>query len=266
MAPQDAIFAATNRIADDAAERMLAILDAVSDEIADLMDEIDPLKVADRDRAELRNLTLVRKQVQAVLTREGIAAATDVAEDMAADMAAEIAGILHMGDFDADATRELERILRGQTREIEKTFGEAAREIGRAIDAGQLTSGKALRQATEEVAQKLRTSFVRASTAVEAAIAGTSRAAVVSLAEGAEAETGQEFVFLYSGPADSHTRPFCREHVGKAYTRARLDADGRAAGVKPQPASVFAGGYACRHSLAPLLVEDAEEEGIEIVR
>src|SRR4029077_2122198 len=50
--------------------------------------------------------------------------------------------------------------------------------------------------------------------------------------------------FLYAGPADAKTRPFCREHVGKVYTRSEIDAMDN-----DQIDNVFltGGGYQCRH-------------------
>lgn len=50
--------------------------------------------------------------------------------------------------------------------------------------------------------------------------------------------------FVYTGPADDKVRPFCREHLGKVYTRAAIDAlDNK------QLPNVFltGGGYNCRH-------------------
>jgi hypothetical protein len=51
-------------------------------------------------------------------------------------------------------------------------------------------------------------------------------------------------VFVYVGPLDRVTRPFCREHVGKVYTREEIDALDN----KHLP-NVFltGGGYNCRH-------------------
>lgn len=50
--------------------------------------------------------------------------------------------------------------------------------------------------------------------------------------------------FAYMGPNDLKTRPFCRQHVGKVYTRAQVDALDNG-----QMDNVFltGGGYNCRH-------------------
>jgi hypothetical protein len=57
-------------------------------------------------------------------------------------------------------------------------------------------------------------------------------------------KSGPDDVFAYIGPVDARLRPFCRQHVGKVYTRAEIDAlDNK------QLPNVFltGGGYNCRH-------------------
>jgi hypothetical protein len=51
-------------------------------------------------------------------------------------------------------------------------------------------------------------------------------------------------LYIYAGPVDAKTRPFCLEHAGKVYTRAELDALDNG-----QTGSTFLtmGGYNCRH-------------------
>ncbi len=62
--------------------------------------------------------------------------------------------------------------------------------------------------------------------------------------EALQAGDDPETVFAYMGPADAKTRPFCRKHVGKVYTRSEIDALDNG-----QIDNVFltAGGYNCRH-------------------
>lgn len=56
-------------------------------------------------------------------------------------------------------------------------------------------------------------------------------------------------LYWYAGPADALVRPFCREHLGKVYTRAEIDALDNG-----QLGNVFltAGGYNCRHLWMPI--------------
>jgi hypothetical protein len=61
--------------------------------------------------------------------------------------------------------------------------------------------------------------------------------------EAMKAREGDVFVFL--GPTDQKLRPFCREHVGKVYTREQIDAmdNGQLPDVMRS-----GGGYSCRHA------------------
>ncbi len=63
--------------------------------------------------------------------------------------------------------------------------------------------------------------------------------------EALQAGDDPEAVFLYAGPADKKTREFCRERVGKVFTRAEIDAMDNG-----QIDNVFltGGGYNCRHT------------------
>ncbi len=56
---------------------------------------------------------------------------------------------------------------------------------------------------------------------------------------------GPDHPYLYVGPIDGDTRPFCLEHAGKVYSRSRIDAMDN--GQLPN-CFLTAGGYNCRHS------------------
>ena len=55
--------------------------------------------------------------------------------------------------------------------------------------------------------------------------------------------------FIYRGPLDIKTRPFCRKLVGKSFTRKQIDAMNN--GTRLQPVSKFGGGWNCRHFFIP---------------
>ncbi len=59
------------------------------------------------------------------------------------------------------------------------------------------------------------------------------------------AKDPEDTPYLYSGPVDGKVRPFCKEHVGKVYTRAEIDKLDNG-----QLPNVFltGGGYNCRHT------------------
>jgi hypothetical protein len=55
--------------------------------------------------------------------------------------------------------------------------------------------------------------------------------------------------FVYVGPADIKTRPFCSTHLNKVYTKTQMAA--MTNGTSLSPVSRFAGGYNCRHHWMP---------------
>jgi hypothetical protein len=62
-------------------------------------------------------------------------------------------------------------------------------------------------------------------------------------------------LWIYLGPVDGKTRPFCAKHAGKVYTteeRAGLIND------MGMPADVYCGGYNCRHQWRPIRKEDSQ--------
>ena len=62
-------------------------------------------------------------------------------------------------------------------------------------------------------------------------------------------------LFLYAGPADSALRPFCRERVGKVYTRKQIsEMDNR----QLPNVLLTGGGYNCRHTWSPVSELDDE--------
>ncbi|TXH14438.1 MAG: hypothetical protein E6R03_09245 [Hyphomicrobiaceae bacterium] len=62
--------------------------------------------------------------------------------------------------------------------------------------------------------------------------------------------------FLYVGPDDDITRPFCQEHVDQIFTRDEIDNMDNGTDL---PVSLFCGGYNCRHHWRPVSDELAAE-------
>jgi hypothetical protein len=62
--------------------------------------------------------------------------------------------------------------------------------------------------------------------------------------------------FIYVGPDDKITRPFCKEHVDNIYTEEQIaEMDNE----QNLPVSVYCGGYNCRHHWRPISDELAAE-------
>lgn len=55
--------------------------------------------------------------------------------------------------------------------------------------------------------------------------------------------------FIYLGPLDKVTRPFCEPKVGRVFTQQEIDSWDNGQGL---PANLYLGGYNCRHQLRPV--------------
>lgn len=62
--------------------------------------------------------------------------------------------------------------------------------------------------------------------------------------------------YLYIGPDDKVTRPFCHEHIGQIYTLEQIQALDNDQGL---PVEIYGGGYNCRHQWRPVSDELADE-------
>lgn len=64
--------------------------------------------------------------------------------------------------------------------------------------------------------------------------------------------------YLYVGPNDKITRPFCKARVGKVFTWEEIKKWDNGQGL---PATIYCGGYNCRHDLRPITEERARALG-----
>jgi hypothetical protein len=71
-----------------------------------------------------------------------------------------------------------------------------------------------------------------------------------------KAKKGGITKFLYVGPDDKITRPFCQERVDKIFTIEEIEKWDNEQGL---PASIYCGGYNCRHHLRPISEDLAKE-------
>jgi hypothetical protein len=155
-----------------------------------------------------------------------------------------------------DVRAELDAIMDRQMADVVKVFDGAQRAMRDAVSRGVLTGGS-LADVVAEVQEVLRITSVQAQAAVDAAVMAAGRRAVMAAA--ADIEDTVDLVYVYVGPKDAKNRPFCRTWVGKAATNPeRLD------NGQGLPVDDYCGGYNCRHSWAPTLVENALAEGYRI--
>ncbi len=128
--------------------------------------------------------------------------------------------------------RELLEVPDAVLRRVEQTL---LRGIVGAQDRAELLN---------ELVEQLELTLPQVRTIYDTALSEFSRIAVVSTTPGRP-----EDAFLYEGPIDGLTRPFCLERVGKVYSRAAIDAMDNG---QLDNTLITAGGYNCRHTWVPV--------------
>jgi hypothetical protein len=241
---------------------MSALRKALNDEIVRILASMDGSATGRLTASadSLRNAQRVRLQLLAALRDAGVDVVEEETERAAAEIAAEVLRTVPGAEeFAPDAIQNIERVMQGQLSSLADVWSDGADALRLAIDRGIVT-GADLSEVTENVQAALDVTFSQAETVVNSAIMGTHRQTLLEVGE----EADDEIVYLYLGADDSKTRPFCAEHKDKAYSKEALDRLDNGPG-QPKPVSAFLGGYNCRHTLSPMTIEDANEDGIEVI-
>lgn len=206
-------------------------------------------------RAQGQTSAAVYRQIAARL-EQATGEAISIAGRRAVEAVEAVAGA-PPSTLSVDVRAELDQIIDGQAADVVRVFGAAQRQMREAVARGVL-SGGSLADIVEEVQAELLITYRQAQTAVDTAIMGVGRRAVMAGAAEVEKE-GIDLLYVYVGPRDDKNRPFCREWVGKAVTNPdRLD------NGQGLPVEDFCGGYNCRHSWAPSFVDATVSEGYRI--
>jgi hypothetical protein len=115
----------------------------------------------------------------------------------------------------------------------------AARALWRASVRG-VFGGSEVRTILDELEQVLTRTEPQVRTLYDTSVSILSRQV-----EAIQAGDNPETLFVFVGPIDQVTRPWCLQHIGRVYSRAEIDQmDNKQIG----PVFLTAGGYACRHS------------------
>ena len=139
----------------------------------------------------------------------------------------------------------------------------------------ELVNAIALEMPYKDTVDNLATSMLRSrdgKTRALAAFANTyMRTAAFGLSRAIDQEvydkfggTEQDSLYLYSGPVDSITREFCIDHVGKVYSREKIEQFPAETGSPLNPFTAPAG-FNCRHTLILIIRDEAEKAGFEII-
>lgn len=197
----------------------------------------------------LRALEDVRRQVQQVALDQGATAIARLLDVELPDVIQASLDEAGLGQFAPQITDDVLDFLDGLEQEVVKTLNDTTGDLARAIRRG-VVGGSQTSQLLDAVARSLDTSLGRAATAIEGGIRRFN--------ERVTTETARDlgFYYVYIGPDDAKTRPYCQPRVGKVLTQEQADAavanvDGR---------------WNCRHDLAPITLEEAQRLGLEFFR
>lgn len=160
------------------------------------------------------------------------------------------------------AERSITRLVDGTLEDLLLRKDAAAARLREAVVVGLNTNAQIpdlLDALAEAAGIELRQAIVE----VDTQLMGMHRDATAT-----ESQASGIDLFTYEGPDDGITRPFCAPMVGRITTL--QDLDGMDPGPsQPRPVSRFLGGYRCRHSLAPISLEEAlamvEEQGPQVI-
>lgn len=239
--------------------RIVSVLREISarlqSEVATLAANLDTTGgVLDSTKYNLSNLVEIRRQVAAVAEREGL---SDIVTALRRELPEVVRLVLaeydmDLGAFKADITRELVAVLQGQEQEIAQAIVKGtSSEVERAMRHA-MTGALDVAELQSRVAQALNTSLGRAAVTIDRAVREVGDRALVAAGEAASEALGDdEFVYIYEGPDDVATRPYCDARVGKYLTLEQAQA------LEPRKR------FRCRHVPAPKLLSEAIAEGIQ---
>lgn len=155
------------------------------------------------------------------------------------------------GSMSRSAERSLTRLVDGTLDALLLRKDAAAERLRKAVVVGLKTNAQIpdlLDDLAEEAGLELRQAIVE----VDTQLMGLHRDATATESQAAGID-----LYTYEGPDDGITRPFCAPLVGRITTLQDLDAMDPGPS-QPRPVSRFLGGFRCRHSLAPISLEEAQ--------
>jgi hypothetical protein len=170
----------------------------------------------------------------------------EAANDLIAGATGDTLGV----SYTAASQTSLAAFAVGVVDELLAVKGQAADRLREVLLLG-LRTHLPLDRELSDLAEALGVTIRQAANLAETSLMAFQREALVSQAE----EAGID-LFVYEGPDDGLTRPFCAEHVDRIYTQGDLDAEENGQGL--EPTSRYLGGFRCRHYLSPITVDEAQ--------
>jgi hypothetical protein len=208
-----------------------------------------------RTAANLGRALSMRAQVEAALEEAGYIDLVTRATNAPLDAIAEAALATRAGTaaaklsaYDAEALVALKELRLAELLDVGQ---DVASQIWRTVVDGVL-GGQSRETLIEDLSDLIDETESDTRTLYDTAVSTYSRQVHLLHTDGSPDER-----FIYLGPDDDVTRPFCREHLNKIYPRAEIEAMDNH--QLPNPL-LTGGGFNCRHQFLPVGLEAVEEE------
>lgn len=193
------------------------------------------------------NVARIRAEVLALAEQEGVPSVLEV-------LRGELPGVIQQAIADypvpddaiAVITEDLLAVVEGQEAEVARVIGGGSADAVASAVRQSLTGALDVAALQANVARALDTSLGRAAVALDRAVREVQDRALILAGEAAD----ETFVYVYTGPDDAVTRPYCEARVGRYLTQEQANA------LDP------AERYNCRHLPAPLPLREALAQGI----
>lgn len=226
---------------------LLDLAEAIQDEIRTLVAALDTKEGSlETTKYNLRAIEDVRRQVRQIAIDQGQEVIAELLDTELPDIIQASLAEAGLGDFAPQITDDVLDFLDGLEQEVIKSLDDTTGDLARAIRRG-IVGGSQTSELLEAVARSLDTTLGRAATAIEGGIRRFNERVTLETAR----DLG--FFYVYIGPDDQKTRPYCKPRVGKVLNQEQADA--AAANVD--------GRWNCRHDLAPITLDEIQRQGLE---
>lgn len=225
------------------------------------------------DRAALQNSLMIRAEIRQKLDAAGAVYQELLTENVISVARSVIQEDPMMPDvFEASSAQAIENAETGLLDQVSMVFGEGSKEV-RSVMMNGLIGGRDMGLVIKDMQKRLDVAHTYAKTITTTALHSAARAATVEVAD----ESDIDFLYVYSGPDDTKTRPFCQywgfpfgPNSKVAYTRDALKELSRDPNQIGQPGgesgdvAAFGGGFNCRHNWNAIPAMIAKRDGYEI--
>ena len=207
--------------------------------------EMDAYNVQQIDQ----NLRTMQTQLQEAGVGDALAEQRAVLDDLLGELREEAEGFGLPNVFGPATDKSISMLIDGADADILQVMGKASDDVAQYLRSA-IVGGMKRSDLLDSIAKTMGRTRKQAETVTRTSLQTFHRQVTITHARENEIEE-----FGYVGPRDDITRKWCRRWIGHRGTVAQIEATatmwGR--GNQPAPASVFGGGWNCRHDWIPLV-------------